>query len=114
MGSSAGGHLAATLATSGGVSTFTIGHETADLEGTIGGNLEFSSRVQAAVDAFYDWQGGLVWLRLDYGLEADRIRRLVAEELAAESEFDVTVVNTEVHAASEELVALIKNVPTHP
>ena len=36
------------------------------------------------------------------------------EELAAEAEFDVTVVNTEVHAASEELVALIKNVPTHP
>jgi guanylate kinase len=46
----------------------------------------------------------------------ERERRLetAREELAAESEFDVTVVNTEVHAASEELVALIKNVPTHP
>ncbi len=45
----------------------------------------------------------------------ERERRLetAREELAAESEFDVTVVNTEVHAASEELVALIKNVPTH-
>jgi guanylate kinase len=46
----------------------------------------------------------------------ERERRLetAREELAAESEFDVTVVNTEVHAASEELVALIKNIPTHP
>jgi guanylate kinase len=46
----------------------------------------------------------------------ERERRLetAREELAAESEFDVTVVNHEVHAASEELVALIKNVPTHP
>ncbi len=45
----------------------------------------------------------------------ERQRRLetAREELAAEGEFDVTVVNTEVHAASEELVALIKNVPTH-
>lgn len=46
----------------------------------------------------------------------ERERRLETArgELAAESEFDVTVVNHEVHAASEELVALIKNVPTHP
>ncbi|HSE54406.1 MAG TPA: guanylate kinase [Nocardioidaceae bacterium] len=46
----------------------------------------------------------------------ERERRLATarEELAAEAEFDVTVVNTEIHAASEELVALIKNVPTHP
>lgn len=46
----------------------------------------------------------------------ERERRLATarEELAAEAEFDVTVVNREVHAASEELVALIKNVPTHP
>jgi guanylate kinase len=46
----------------------------------------------------------------------ERERRLetAREELAAEAEFDVTVVNTEVHAASEELVALIKNVPSHP
>lgn len=51
-GESAGGHLAAMLAASGGVSTFTIGHETVDLEGTVGGNLGFSSRVQAAVDAY--------------------------------------------------------------
>jgi acetyl esterase/lipase len=42
-GPSAGGHLAALLATSGGV---------ADLEGTTGGNLEESSAIQAAVDYF--------------------------------------------------------------
>lgn len=42
-GSSAGGHLAALLATTGGV---------AELEGTVGGNEKVSSRVQAAVDYF--------------------------------------------------------------
>jgi guanylate kinase len=46
----------------------------------------------------------------------ERERRLetAREELAAEAEFDVTVVNTEVHAASEELVALVKNHSHHP
>jgi guanylate kinase len=41
--------------------------------------------------------------------EEERVRRLetAVEELAAEPEFDVTVVNTEVHAAGEELVALM-------
>ena len=41
--------------------------------------------------------------------EAERERRLdtARDELAAESEFDVTVVNHEVHAAAEELVALM-------
>jgi acetyl esterase/lipase len=42
-GSSAGGHLVALLGTSGDV---------ADLEGTVGGNLQHSSRVQAVVDWF--------------------------------------------------------------
>jgi guanylate kinase len=45
------------------------------------------------------------------GTEAaeERERRLetAREELAAEAEFDVTIVNHEVHAAAEELVALI-------
>lgn len=45
------------------------------------------------------------------GTETDeeRTRRLETArvELAAESEFDVTIVNTEVHAAAEELVALM-------
>ena len=42
--------------------------------------------------------------------EAERERRLATarDELAAESEFDVTVVNHEVHAAAEELVALMR------
>jgi guanylate kinase len=41
--------------------------------------------------------------------EAQRERRLATarDELAAESEFDVTVVNHEVHAAADELVALM-------
>jgi guanylate kinase len=42
--------------------------------------------------------------------EEERVRRLetAREELAAEPEFDATVVNTEVHLAAEELVALMK------
>jgi guanylate kinase len=41
--------------------------------------------------------------------EEERVRRLATArvELAAEPEFDVTVVNREVHAAAEELVALM-------
>ncbi len=41
--------------------------------------------------------------------EAERERRLVTArvELAAEAEFDVTIVNTEIHDAAEELVALM-------
>jgi guanylate kinase len=41
--------------------------------------------------------------------EAERSRRLetALEELAAEREFDVTVVNHEIHAAADELVALM-------
>lgn len=42
--------------------------------------------------------------------EAERERRLTTarEELAAKAEFDVAIVNREVHAAAEELVALMK------
>ena len=41
--------------------------------------------------------------------EDERARRLetAREELAAEAEFDVTIVNHEVHAAAEELVELV-------
>jgi acetyl esterase/lipase len=42
-GSSAGGHLAVLLGTSGGVK---------ELEGNVGGNLDFDSRVQAIVDYY--------------------------------------------------------------
>lgn len=51
-GSSAGGHLAAFLGTSGDV---------AELEGDVGGNLQFSSRVQAVVD----WYGPAELLTMD-------------------------------------------------
>ncbi|WP_435768528.1 guanylate kinase [Nocardioides sp. SYSU DS0651] len=46
--------------------------------------------------------------------EAERERRLetARRELAAEPEFDVTIVNREVHAAVEELVALMVD-PSH-
>jgi guanylate kinase len=46
--------------------------------------------------------------------EAERERRLATarEELAAEAEFDVTIVNREVHAAAAELVALMVDPPT--
>lgn len=49
-GVSAGGHLAAMLGTAGGLGPVTIGSATVDLEGTVGGNLDQSSRVQAVVD----------------------------------------------------------------
>jgi len=45
--------------------------------------------------------------------EEERTRRLetARAELAAEAEFDVTIVNREVHAAAEELVALMTDDP---
>jgi len=51
-GPSAGGHLASLLGTS---------NDVADLEGTLGGNLQFSSRVQAVVD----WYGVIDFLQQD-------------------------------------------------
>ena len=46
--------------------------------------------------------------------EAERERRLLTarEELEAESEFDVTIVNHEVHDAADQLVALMMHSPT--
>lgn len=46
--------------------------------------------------------------------EEERTRRLetAKDELAAEAEFDVTIVNREVHAAAEELVAFMVPSPT--
>jgi guanylate kinase len=48
--------------------------------------------------------------------EEERARRLqtALEELAAEAEFDVAIVNTEIHRAAEELVALMVNPPVSP
>lgn len=43
-----------------------------------GHRMVMALRMQAAVDAFYDWQGGLVWLRMEGEPEAEAVRRLVA------------------------------------
>lgn len=42
-----------------------------------GWRLVEALRMQAAVDAFYDWQGGLVWLRIEADPEADIVRGLI-------------------------------------
>ena len=60
-GTSSGAHLASVLGTSGDVSNFTVGDVTIDLEGDIGGNLEYSSRVQAVCS----WFGGYDFLLLE-------------------------------------------------
>jgi glycolate oxidase FAD binding subunit len=42
-----------------------------------GHRLVGALRLEAGVDAFYDWQGGLVWLRMEADAEADLLRRYV-------------------------------------
>ena len=44
-----------------------------------GHTMVMALRMQAAVAAFYDWQGGLIWLRMDFDPEADLVRRLVRQ-----------------------------------
>ena len=45
---------------------------------TKGHEIVMSLRMQAAIDTFYDWQGGLVWLRMEAGEpEADLVRGTV-------------------------------------
>ena len=44
---------------------------------SIGHQLVAALRLEAGVDAFYDWQGGLVWMRMEADLEADLVRRFV-------------------------------------
>ncbi|HEX7185977.1 MAG TPA: alpha/beta hydrolase fold domain-containing protein [Thermoanaerobaculia bacterium] len=61
-GDSAGGHLATMLGTAGGVATSTVGNVTVDLEGSTGGNLAYSSRVQAVVD----WYGAIDFLQMRF------------------------------------------------
>jgi acetyl esterase/lipase len=75
-GTSAGGHLAAVLGTTGDVPTATVGNVTVDLEGTTGGNLGTSSRVQAAID----WYGATDVLQMSlYASSVDHDARLSAE-----------------------------------
>jgi glycolate oxidase FAD binding subunit len=42
-----------------------------------GHRMVYALRMEAAVEAFYDWQGGLIWLRIDGEPEAEAVRRLV-------------------------------------
>jgi acetyl esterase/lipase len=60
-GFSSGGHLAALTGTSGSVDLFTVGSETAELEGKLGEYATFSS----AVDAVVDWFGPTDFLKMD-------------------------------------------------
>lgn len=43
----------------------------------IGHQLVAALRLEAGVDAFYDWQGGLIWMRMEADPEADLVRRFV-------------------------------------
>jgi acetyl esterase/lipase len=51
-GFSSGGHLSSLAGVTNGLKKRTVGNTTVDLEGTVGGNLDFSSRVDAVVDWF--------------------------------------------------------------
>jgi glycolate oxidase FAD binding subunit len=42
---------------------------------SVGHQLVATLRLEAGVDAFYDWQGGLVWLRMEADPEGDMLRR---------------------------------------
>ncbi|MBO3759000.1 glycolate oxidase subunit GlcE [Ciceribacter sp. L1K22] len=44
---------------------------------TAGEKLVAALRLEAGVDAFYEWQGGLVWMRMEADPEADLVRRYV-------------------------------------
>jgi acetyl esterase/lipase len=61
-GGSAGAHLASMLGTTGDEEVVTIGNFTADLEGAIGGNTGYSSRVQAVVS----WYGYGDFLQMNF------------------------------------------------
>jgi len=44
---------------------------------TEGQKLVAALRLETGVDAFYDWQGGLVWMRMEADPEAETLRRYV-------------------------------------
>lgn len=46
---------------------------------TAGPELVMALRMHSAAEAYYDWQGGLVWLRMEHDVAAEAIRRLVAQ-----------------------------------
>lgn len=43
-----------------------------------GHEMVMALRMEAAVDAFYDWQGGLIWLRMEGDAEEEALRRQIA------------------------------------
>ncbi|WP_165215218.1 FAD-binding protein [Affinirhizobium pseudoryzae] len=42
-----------------------------------GARLVADLRLEAGIDAFYDWQGGLVWMRMEADPEADLLRSMI-------------------------------------
>ncbi len=44
---------------------------------TAGHQLIAALRLEAGIDAFYDWQGGLIWMRMEADPEADLLRRYI-------------------------------------
>jgi glycolate oxidase FAD binding subunit len=44
---------------------------------SIGHQLVAALRLETGVDAFYDWQGGLVWMRMEADTEAELLRRFI-------------------------------------
>lgn len=44
---------------------------------TAGHQLVAALRLEAGIDAYYDWQGGLVWLRMEADPEAELLRRYI-------------------------------------
>lgn len=43
----------------------------------VGHQLVAALRLETGVDAFYDWQGGLIWMRMEADAEADLVRRFL-------------------------------------
>jgi glycolate oxidase FAD binding subunit len=43
----------------------------------VGHQLIAALRLETGVDAYYDWQGGLVWMRMEADAEADLLRRFI-------------------------------------
>ncbi len=60
-GFSSGGHLSALAGVTNGIKTRTVGNTTVDIEGSVGGNLDQSS----SVDAVVDWFGPVDMARME-------------------------------------------------
>jgi len=46
---------------------------------SMGHHILSALRMQTGVDGYLDWQGGLLWLRMEAGVEADPVRDLVRQ-----------------------------------